>query len=128
MATGDPADDVGVEAGAMDEELPLVEELPAAALCWPVPGRIATIPATLSALATPAPAVIAATVFFPCRLAAWAAEPSFLAFVMRPACRPCLRATCRPVMRLLWPRGACQPGRRRTEPIPGLTTCRYLPA
>jgi hypothetical protein len=86
VATGDPDDDVGVEAGARDGELPLVAELPeplllvalllvalwaaAVALCCALAGKIAAIPATLSALAMPAPAVMAATFLFPRRLAA----------------------------------------------------------
>jgi hypothetical protein len=86
VATGDPDDDGGVEAGARDDELPLVAELPEPLLlvalllvalwpavvapCWALVGKIAAIPATLSALAMPAPAVMAATFLFPRRLAA----------------------------------------------------------
>lgn len=108
MATGDPDDDAGVEAGARDEEVPLVAELPAllllaallpvallpttVTLCCAVPGRTVTIPATLRALSAPAPAVMAATFFFARRRAAWAAETWLLFIVMRPACRPRLHA------------------------------------
>jgi hypothetical protein len=87
VATGDAdEDDVGVEAGAREDELPEVAELPAAvlpellplvallpvaaALCCAVAGKIATIPATPSTLARPAPPVMAATFLFPRRLAA----------------------------------------------------------
>jgi hypothetical protein len=70
-------------------------------LCCAVAGRTVTIPATLSALSAPAPAVMAATFFFARRRVAWAAETWFLFIVMRPACRPWLRAACRPIMRLL---------------------------
>jgi hypothetical protein len=86
VAAGDPEDDVGDDDGARDEEdedaeLPvfvLVAELPVVVvllLCcaeptWAEAGKTVAIPATPSALATPAAAVTTAILIRPRRRAA----------------------------------------------------------